>query len=133
MSGLSGVATALGGGMSERLQQARAYVASGVSLIPIGANSKASPIRWKDYQERMPAVEELTVWDGRYPGIGIVCGRISKNLEVLDLEADAPLVEFQRLVDALDPTLLPKLPRTKTPTGGRLIFFDVQSLQAIKN
>ncbi len=104
---------------SARLKAARAYVASGLSLIPIGAGQKKSPIPWKVYQERVPTEEELTEWIDHFPGLGVVCGPISGNLEVLDLEAAAPLEEFHREVERRAPGLLARFPRVRTPTGGR--------------
>lgn len=109
--------------MSDRLQQARAYVASGLSLVPIGPGSKSPAIQWKEFQERLPTDDELVDWIDRYPGLGIVCGSVSGNLEFLDLEAGAPLQDYHRLVELRAPGLPARLPRNKTPTGGRHIAF----------
>src|SRR5262249_48055876 len=82
-----------------RLQAAREYVAAGLSLIPIDANSKSTPegFGWKVYQLRRPTDDELCEWSGRYPGLGVVGGKVSGHrngdgeakdaLEILDLEA----------------------------------------------
>ncbi|CAN5460273.1 hypothetical protein BH20ACI3_BH20ACI3_41910 [soil metagenome] len=112
-----------------RLKVARAYVASGLSLIPIGTRSKSPTIQWKDYQERPPTVEEVTEWVDQYPGLGVVCGPISGNLEVLDLEADAPLKEFHKLVEQRVPGLSERLPRVRTPSGGRHLFYLCQLIE----
>src|SRR5262249_19395438 len=86
-----------------RLQAAREYVATGLSLIPIDAKSKWPPegFGWKVYQERRPTDDELRDWAGRYPGLGVVGGKVSGHrngdgegkdaLEILDLESIAPL------------------------------------------
>jgi len=111
----------------ERLQGALEYVASGLSLVPIGAKSKCPPIDWKAYQERKPIDAELKAWLKRYPGLGIVGGKISgaenAALEILDLESIAPLDEFRALVEEAAPGLLDRLPRVKTPTNGRHIYY----------
>ncbi len=111
------------------LDKAQAYVASGLSLIPISAGSKSSPIQWKVFQERKPTSAELTEWVDRYPGLGVVCGPVSGNLEVLDLEAAAPLKEFHRLVEERAPGLIDRLPRVRTPTGGRHIPYRCEVIE----
>ncbi len=60
-------------------------------------------------------------WIDLYPGLAVVCGPVSGNLEVLDLEAAAPLEEFHQLVEMRAPGLIARLPRVRTPTGGRHI------------
>jgi putative DNA primase/helicase len=111
----------------ERLKSARDYVASGLSLVPIAAKSKAPPINWKPYQTRKPTDAELPVWVKKYPGLGIVGGQVSGKdgaaLEILDIEAIAPIEEFCELVDEAAPGLLARLPRDKTPTDGRHLFY----------
>src|SRR5262245_26109731 len=118
-----------------RLQAAREYVAAGLSLIPIDANSKSTPegFGWKVYQLRQPTDDELCEWSGRYPGLGVVGGKVSGHrngdgeakdaLEILDLEAIAPLEEFRQLVEEAAPGLLARLPRVKTPTDGRHVYY----------
>ena len=118
-----------------RLQAAREYVAAGLSLIPIDAKSKCPPegFSWKVYQRRQPDDGELCAWVGRYPGFGVVGGKVSGHrngdgeakdaLEILDLEAIAPLEEFRQLVEEAAPGLLGQLPRVKTPTDGRHIYY----------
>ncbi|HKZ02289.1 MAG TPA: AAA family ATPase, partial [Pyrinomonadaceae bacterium] len=104
-----------------RIEQVRAYVASGLSMV--ATKSKAAAVPWTDLQKRPPTDEEIVEWDRLYPGWAIICGAVSCNLEVLDLETDAPIKEFARRVNQRDPDLLPRLPRTETPTGGRHILY----------
>lgn len=52
--------------------------------------SKAPRGEWKEYQTRRPDEDELRSWFGNgHPGIGVVCGEISGNLEMLELEGVA--------------------------------------------
>jgi putative DNA primase/helicase len=83
----------------------------------------------KVYQRRRPTDAELRVWVGRYPGLGIVGGKVSGKdgaaLEILDIEAvaKASIKLFCQLVEEVAPGLLDRLPRVKTPTGGCHIYY----------
>src|SRR5262245_17576012 len=133
-----------------RLSQAREYLASGLSLVPIGAGEKRpvghwsayqdhKPAKgdkyptWEIYQERKPTDEEMAKWVSNYPGLGIVGGNVSGKygaaLEILDLECIAPLKEFRELVDEAAPGLLNRLPRDKSPTGGRHVFYRCEAIE----
>lgn len=52
--------------------------------------TKAPQGNWAQYQTERPTLEQIDEWfaDG-HPGIGIVCGEISGNLEMLELEGVA--------------------------------------------
>jgi len=113
----------------DRLAEARAYVKSGLSLTPIGAGSKTSAIQWKGFQSRLPTDDEMADWIDRHPGLAIICGAVSGNLEVLDLEAGAPIKEFAKRVNERDPDLLPRLPRIETPTGGRHLPYRCEVIE----
>jgi len=65
------------------------YQAWGLSIIPITYKGKNPLVPWKKYQERRPQVGELAEWfydDETTKNIGIVCGRVSGNLVVLDFD-----------------------------------------------
>ncbi len=109
--------------MNIDLNKAQRLVAGGLSLVAIKAGSKSPAIDWKPFQQRRPTNEELSDWTRRFPGLGIICGEVSGGLEVLDLESIAPLEEFSREVKRRAPELLPKLPRSQTPSGGRHLFY----------
>jgi hypothetical protein len=72
------------------LQAALAYAAAGLSVIPI-AGDKRPVMDWKPYQSQAAAPAEITVWFGqrRYPNLGLVCGRVSGGLLVLDFDHQA--------------------------------------------
>jgi len=127
----------------DRLSQAIAYRESGLSLVPVGANSKApvedfrayqrrektDKLSWKIHQKHKAADDELRAWVSNYPGLGIVGGRVSGKdgaaLEILDIEAiaKASMKLFCELVEEGAPGLLKRLPRVKTPTEGCHIFY----------
>jgi len=63
------------------------YKKLGVCLIPVVPHSKKPLVEWKEYQTRLPTPEELSEWF-EYTGnnVGVLTGRISQNLTVLDLD-----------------------------------------------
>lgn len=59
-------------------------------VIPAMADGSKRPYtRWKDYQDTRPTRETVEGWFKATPnwGVGIVCGTISGNLEMLEVEA----------------------------------------------
>ena len=110
--------------MNPRLEQAMACRDAGLSLIPIGAHSKTPRIKeWKPFQERLPTDSELAQWVDQCPGLAIVCGEVSGNLEVLDIEAKAPIKEFIAAVNLRAPGLLDKLVTIRSAGGGVHYYF----------
>jgi KaiC/GvpD/RAD55 family RecA-like ATPase len=68
------------------LQEARAYVRRGWSVIPLKPKSKEPLIKWAEYTERLPTDVELCEWfASSRNNLGIVTGRIS-NFVVLDVD-----------------------------------------------
>src|SRR5262245_25349051 len=106
------------GQAAEVLSGALVYLQAGLSIVPIKANSKAPSVGWTAFQTTPPTEGQVRKWfeDGKAAGIGIVCGKISGNLELLDLESIAPLETFAELVEQRATGLLAKLPLTKTPS-----------------
>jgi uncharacterized protein (DUF927 family) len=125
----------------ERLALAREHRDSGLSLAPIGPRTKWPPIKWETYQKRQPTDAELRTWVEKYPGLGIVGGKVSGHrgedgeamdaLEILDIEAIAKdLIKlFCELVEKAAPRLLERLPRVKTPTEGCHIYYRCETVE----
>src|SRR5262245_33199632 len=95
---------------------------AGLSTIPIKADGSKSPAlpSWRPYQERLPDEGELRQWfgNGARPGVALVGGAVSGNLEVIDLEAIAPIPAYLELVEESAPGLLEQLLQIQTPTDG---------------
>jgi hypothetical protein len=73
---------------------ATALQAHHLGLTPIRARVDGSKRpyghTWEEWQSQRPTVEQLTEWFGNgHQGIGLVCGDISGNLEMLELEGTA--------------------------------------------
>jgi len=57
------------------------YIRSGLSVIPCGEDKKPQ-CQWTPYKDRLPKTDELSYPDA----IGIVCGKVSGGLEVVDVD-----------------------------------------------
>lgn len=110
------------------LAVARAYVAQGLSVIPVKADGSKAPklAGWREYATRLPADAELVEWFGRPPvGVGLVCGAASGNLVVLDFEHKGGACVYGEWRAGLDPALaayLAACPVVRTPSGGRHVW-----------
>lgn len=67
---------------------ARAWRRIGCCVIPIRLDGSKAPAipKWQEYQQRKPTDQEIDRWFCRPAGIGIVCGKTSGGLEVLDFD-----------------------------------------------
>ncbi|GGK59901.1 hypothetical protein Ppa06_26380 [Planomonospora parontospora subsp. parontospora] len=69
--------------------------ANGLCVIPAATNGTKQPWpdgpSWRRYQATKPTPEELDAWfsNGTYDGFGVITGRISGNLELLEFEGRA--------------------------------------------
>lgn len=98
----------------------------GISTIPIKADgSKAPCITWKSYQEHLPADDDLTQWydTGTPKGIAVIGGKVSGNLEVLDIDEPQLVERWKQVVEELRPGLVARLVQSETPSGGAHFFY----------
>ncbi|QEG01600.1 hypothetical protein Mal15_56770 [Stieleria maiorica] len=88
------------------------FVDNGVSVLPIATDGTKKPFSqllpvvggkssWLPFQSRLPVCAEMRDWTKHKIGFGLVCGRVSRGVEVLD---------FDELADAVFPRWLGKLP-----------------------
>ena len=65
----------------------------GISVVPVSVDGskKPAPFTWRKYQEERPTTQELIDWFGKgtQQGVGAICGGVSGNLEMLELEGRA--------------------------------------------
>lgn len=106
-------------------EAAQAYAALGLSVIPL--NGKRPALNgWKVYQQRRATTPEITGWHqrGLFDNIGIVCGEVSGNLVVLDLDGAAGYPAFA--------ATFPHLAKTYTVASGggvgKHVYFRVDQL-----
>jgi hypothetical protein len=125
---------------SDTLRLARAYVAAGLSVIPIARGTKEPATQllphvydeatgksrpsWRMFQERLPIDEELRSWfDGTDAGVAIVCGEVSGGLAVLDLESVDLFDRWNaNAVVLLNTDLVASLPVVATGKGRHVYF-----------
>jgi len=63
------------------------YIAWGISFFPLKDRDKKPAISWEEYQHRRPTQEELEKWErDKHTNYGAVCGAVSDNLVVLDID-----------------------------------------------
>jgi putative DNA primase/helicase len=108
--------------MAATLEAALAYVKAGLSVLPVRADGSKTPAisRWKEYQQRLPTEPELEGWFGKkHLGIGVICGKISSGLELIDFDAEAETIypAWVELVEAEVTGLVNRLCVVKTPKG----------------
>ena len=111
--------------LSPTYQAARRFEDAGLSVIPIKVDgSKAPCITWKPYQSEPAGDAELRQWFARNYGVGVVCGGVSGNLEVLDFDVPGLYQEFVTLCeDHGFGETLERLPLVGTPSGGQHLYY----------
>jgi len=71
---------------------ARMWQANGVSIVPIQPNgTKRAAVEWGPYQAQAPTLDQVNQWwsNGQSYGLALICGAVSGNLEMLELEGRA--------------------------------------------
>lgn len=76
-------------------------------VVPTRADGTKAPVGdWKRWQHERPDAKQLQTWlkSGSFDGIGLVCGSVSGNLEMLELEgraiAEGVSVQMAEIADA---------------------------------
>lgn len=117
------------------LDAALAWQAVGASVVRVSTDGSKRPLgAWKQYQHQRSDADTLRGWfTGGHPGVGVVTGAVSGNLEMLELEGRAMAVglmaQMRDLADASG--LLEILDRVLsgyaefTPTGGFHLYYRV--------
>jgi putative DNA primase/helicase len=123
----------------DTLAAARTWRDAGCAVIPIRADgSKAPLVAWKPYQHSRPDRIQVENWfAGGPPGIGVICGAASENLEMLELEGRAVAEGLgQALIELLDVAGLAGLWDRitaggyweRTPSGGVHLLYRVDGV-----
>lgn len=72
---------------------AAAWYLAGCSVVPIRPDGQKRPyMAWSGLQQHRATADEVRMWfQGMYsdPGVAVICGKVSENLEMLELEGRA--------------------------------------------
>lgn len=112
----------------------------GYAVVPPAEDGTKRPVgRWQEYQQRLPTEDEVRSWyqTDRH-GIGVVCGAVSGNLEMLEFEGRAVDANLHdEFADLAERTGLDELVARVTygymevtPTGGLHILYRVDGAVA---
>lgn len=100
-----------------------------LSIVPPrnGGSKKPYPFEWKPFQVKKASKKQLAEWyEHGLTGFGIVCGKISDNLECLDFDDKVIFRQFcQRMRDEGLTDLLRRLKRgywESTPNGAHFLY-----------
>lgn len=113
-------------------QAANLYLtAGGLSLIPIIPGTKRPMGRWQQYQRRRPSITELNHWlDQGVTALGMVCGCVSGNVEVIDFDSTPNLsgenafnewLESRSVIDIMERHDIP-VQRTGSGSGIQIAY-----------
>ena len=73
------------------LTTALRFLAQGISVVPVANDGTKRPaLAWQKYQEQLPTSDEVLLWFKQdIDGVGVITGKVSGNLEMLELEGRA--------------------------------------------
>lgn len=100
----------------------------GLSVLPAhrdGATKRPALPSWKEYQHRVPSLEEIDSWFTQdISAVCIVCGAASGNVEVIDFDCGGSLfAPWSDEVRFCSPGLLERLVIERTPSGGVHVWY----------
>ena len=77
--------------MTKILQAATALHDAGLCVLPAADDGSKTPAltTWKHWQSQRPDLVQVTHWASTSHGIGVLCGKVSGNLEMLEVEGPA--------------------------------------------
>lgn len=103
------------------LDYALEYLAAGISVLPLRCDGSKGPATstWKELQSRLATDTEAREWFTDPVGIGVITGKVSGNLEVIDFDMHQLLWPVLSL---LPKTLVEKLSIYETPGGWHVIY-----------
>lgn len=102
------------------------YLMQGLSVIPV--TGKKTMLDWKLYQRQRARTSDLGWWEqsGLLKNLAIICGAVSNNLMVLDLDGEWAVKTFEDLF----PSLLDTFTVASGSGRGKHLYFFVDDLSA---
>jgi hypothetical protein len=95
---------------------------AGLSIIPTNPDTKKPTISWKPYQASPMSHDQVKSLD--WPGVAIIAGKVSGNLECLDFDHQADWFDaWAEIVETEAPGLVDRLTQQTTQSGGKHIVY----------
>jgi Bifunctional DNA primase/polymerase, N-terminal len=114
------------------LQSAKSYANKGLSVISTD-NSKTSIFSWKKYQTNIATDQELEQMFNtpKAKGIAVICGAVSGNLEVIDVDCKYGInwAEYEYKILQAHPELYGRLKIIQTKSNGYHIYYRCESIE----
>ena len=101
-------------------QSAAAYTAAGLSVLPTCADKRPA-LPWKKFTQRIITPSEIAATFPRARGIGIITGKVSGNLELLDFDDGGSA--FPAWSEKLPRSILARLVIEQSPSGGYHVYY----------
>jgi len=120
-------------------ERAKELINHGFSVLPLEGKKPVPGFSWKEYQSRVMGEQDVDTHFSTANGLGVICGKVSGNLEVLDfdLKHDKSGTLFERWRDAVqgsNPELWSALERSlvRTRNGGWHLYYYCDSIEGNK-
>lgn len=116
-------------------QKIKAYLENGINCIAVDEHKRPFSA-WKQYQNEHISPEVLIsqIADIRAAGIAIICGKISGNLEVIDIDCKYDLTGtlYADLIEALPESIAKKMLVIRTKNNGYHLYYRCKSITGNK-
>jgi len=116
----------------QTLKVAQEYLAAGLSILKVKTDgSKAPDGEWSAYQMTPPTQDTVRRWysNGASYGIGIIGGKVSGGVEVIDFDTEDLLQDYRESVESEAPGLIERLVRIRTPRPGRHFYYRCDTVE----
>lgn len=114
------------------LQSAKSYASKGLSVISTD-NSKTSIFSWKIYQSNIATDQELEQMFNtpKARGIAVICGAVSGNLEVIDVDCKYGIrwEDYEAKILDAHPKLYGRLKIIRTKSNGYHIYYRCEVIE----
>jgi hypothetical protein len=80
------------------------YYNQGFSIIPLKYKDKKPNIeKWQEFQEKRPTEQQIKEWlkNGLFKNIGVICGKVSNNLVVIDIDEAQLVLDLSLDIDKI--------------------------------
>jgi hypothetical protein len=115
--------------MTTLISAAKGFIKKGISVVATD-NTKRAITAWKPFRERIATVKEIEAQfaSDRAKGLAIICGKVSGNIEVIDVDVkyDTTGTLFERLtacIHDVSAALSDRLMVVQTKSGGYHIYY----------